>query len=443
MVEPLLLHGRYRVEDQIATGGMGSVYSATDERLGRRVAVKLLKPDLAADAHFVERFRREARAAAALSHPNIAGVFDYGEEEGHHFIVMEFVDGPDLAQLLRQEGPMSPERAQQVGVQTAEALAHAHAAGVVHRDIKPANVMLDGDGRVKVTDFGIARAAGDSTMTGTGSMLGTANYISPEQAQGRKIGPASDVYSLGIVLYEMLTGSVPFTADSPIGVAMRHISDPVPAPSELNPEVPASLDRIVARATAKRPEDRFRDAKEMGAALSGDPSVSGERTMPLGAAVPAAAAGTTAVLHTGSETEAWTDPSQTVWPIPGDRWDPARVGRAVIAGLAALAVLAIAVLVFKIVTAPEPDARTEPRARNTGSGAATTPATTGPEMPAVVGDNVKDAEDRLKDMDLDLEIEKSEAFTEDYEKDIVFDSDPPAGDGLSQGDTVTLFVSQG
>ena len=273
MVETRLLD-RYHLEERIAAGGMGTVWAAQDERLGRRVAVKMLKDDLAGDPRFVERFRREARAVAALGHPNIANVFDYGEDHGKHFIVMELVEGRDLARLLREEGPMNAGRAAGIAAQACEALGHAHLAGVIHRDVKPGNVMVGDDDRVKVTDFGIARAQGDTSLTATGSVLGTSHYLSPEQAAGGSIGPPSDVYSMGCVLYEMLTGAVPFTGESPVGIAMRHVSEEVPPPSSLAADVPPAVDDVVAKATAKDPKDRFADGRDMAAALAhaGDPS---------------------------------------------------------------------------------------------------------------------------------------------------------------------------
>ncbi|HEU4488041.1 MAG TPA: protein kinase, partial [Actinomycetota bacterium] len=256
MVEAQRLIDRYRLEQRLASGGMGTVYEATDERLQRRVAVKLLKEELADDPLFVERFRREARAVAALSHPNIASVFDYGADGGRDFIVMELLEGTDLAEVL-QAGPLEPGRAAEIAAQACDALAHAHSAGIVHRDVKPANIILVASGTVKVTDFGIARALGDTTLTATGSVLGTAHYLAPEQASGSGAGAAVDQYAMGVMLYEMLTGEVPFSGDSPIGVAMRHVSDEVPAPSSKAPEVPAALDEVVLTATAKDPSDRY------------------------------------------------------------------------------------------------------------------------------------------------------------------------------------------
>ncbi|HEV3473701.1 MAG TPA: protein kinase, partial [Actinomycetota bacterium] len=209
MVEASPLIGRYRLEERIAGGGMGTVYVATDELLGRQVAAKLLNEELADNPSFVERFRREARSVAALVHPNIATVFDYGEDAGRHFIVMELVRGRDLDRVLADEGALAPERARHIATKVCDALGHAHGAGVIHRDVKPANVIVTQDEGVKVTDFGIARVADDAAMTASGTVLGTAQYISPEQASDHPVGPASDVYSMGIMLFEMLTGRRP------------------------------------------------------------------------------------------------------------------------------------------------------------------------------------------------------------------------------------------
>jgi serine/threonine-protein kinase len=266
-----MLQGRYRLEGELARGAMGTIFAAMDERLGRRVAIKVPRGALAMDEDFLERFRREALAAAALSHPNIASVFDYGQERGQPFIVMELVTGRDLAQILEQ-GPLSPGRAAAIAEQVSAALAHAHQAGVIHRDIKPANIIVsveDGD-RVKVTDFGIAKATGDLTITATGAMFGTPQYISPEQAQGEPATARSDIYSLGIVLYEMLVGAPPFEGGTMVALAMRHVNDEVGPPSSVAPGIPPSLDRIVLKATAKDPEQRFHTAGEMLEAL--DPS---------------------------------------------------------------------------------------------------------------------------------------------------------------------------
>ena len=235
--------GRYAVIDRAGVGGMAEVYRARDELLGRDVAVKVLSDKFSRDSVFVERFRREAQSAANLNHPNIASIYDYGDDGGTYFIVMEYIDGKPLSDVIDAEASLMPERAAEIASDVARALERAHASGLVHRDIKPANIMLDSNGQTKVTDFGIARALtadGEATMTQTGMVIGTASYLSPEQAQGNPVDPRSDVYALGCVLYEMLTGSAPFQGDSPLSIAYKHVREnPVP-PSTLNPDVPRS-----------------------------------------------------------------------------------------------------------------------------------------------------------------------------------------------------------
>jgi beta-lactam-binding protein with PASTA domain/predicted Ser/Thr protein kinase len=261
-----LIDGRYRVLNRIGSGGMADVWCADDTQLGRKVALKLLHPRFAEDEEFVERFRREASSAAGLQHPNVVGVFDRGEWDGTYYIAMEYLPGRSLKQLVREHGPLDPALAVSIVVQILKAARFAHRRGVVHRDIKPHNVIVDDEGRAKVTDFGIARA-GASDMTETGSIMGTAQYLSPEQAQGHPVDARSDLYSIGVVLYELLTGRVPFDGESPVTIALRHVSeDPVP-PSQLNPAVPPALDAVVLRAMAKDPAHRFQDADAFAAAL--------------------------------------------------------------------------------------------------------------------------------------------------------------------------------
>jgi serine/threonine-protein kinase len=267
------LAGRYLLRELIAVGGMGEVHLAVDERLGRRVAVKVMSRAVSEYSDSVERFRREAVVVARLNHPNIAQVYDYGIEDGAHFIVMEYAEGSDLAHLLRDRGPLAADAALSVTAQVCAALAAAHRAGVVHRDVKPGNVIVGPDGAVKVTDFGIARALGQTALTDVGTVLGTAQYLPPEQARGEAATPASDIYSLGILLYQMVTGRPPFTGDSPVAIAMRHLEESVPAPSDTVPGLPAVVDRVVARATAKSPADRYADADAMARAVrAADPT---------------------------------------------------------------------------------------------------------------------------------------------------------------------------
>ncbi|HLI55049.1 MAG TPA: Stk1 family PASTA domain-containing Ser/Thr kinase [Acidimicrobiales bacterium] len=254
---------RYEIVRHIARGGMAQVYLARDLLLDRPVALKVLFPELSVDQSFVERFRREAKAAANLSHPNIVSVYDWGQGDSTYYIVMEYVDGPTLSQLLRS-GPLEPERAAAIAADVAAALEFAHRRGVIHRDVKPGNVLIDERGNVKVADFGIARAAGTSdNLTQTGSVMGTATYFSPEQAQGYAVDPRSDVYSLGVVLYEMVTGQPPFSGDNPVSIAYKHVKEAPVRPSLVNPAVPAALDAVIMKALAKDPAERYQSAEAL------------------------------------------------------------------------------------------------------------------------------------------------------------------------------------
>ena len=259
--------GRYRIIRKLGAGGMADVYLAEDQELGRRVAIKILNDRHAADDSFIERFRREAKNAAGLSHPNIVSIYDRGEAEGTYYIAMEFLDGRSLKELIVARGPAPVKIAVDYARQILAAVGAAHRHGIVHRDIKPHNVLVGGEGRVKVTDFGIARS-GASQMTEVGSIIGTAQYLSPEQARGAPVDQTSDLYSVGVVLYEMLTGQVPFTGDTPLEIAMKHLSEVPTPPSELRPEVPHDLDSVVLRALAKEPSERYQSAEEMDADLA-------------------------------------------------------------------------------------------------------------------------------------------------------------------------------
>ncbi|HEX4519795.1 MAG TPA: Stk1 family PASTA domain-containing Ser/Thr kinase [Gaiellaceae bacterium] len=262
-----LFDGRYRIVRKLGSGGMAEVYLAEDEELGRKVALKMLDERHARDEQFVERFKREARNAAGLSHPHIVRIYDRGQAEGTYYIAMEYLDGPTLKELLVRKGPTPPLTAIKFAREILSALAEAHKHDIVHRDIKPHNVIVSPDWNVKVTDFGIARS-GASQMTEAGSIVGTAQYLSPEQARGKPVDQRSDLYSLGIVLYEMLTGRVPFTGDAAVEIAMKHLSAIPEPPSKLRPEVSHDLDAVVMRALAKDPADRYSSAEEMDADLA-------------------------------------------------------------------------------------------------------------------------------------------------------------------------------
>ena len=285
-----VLGGRYRLVELLGTGGMATIYRATDTGLGRDVALKLLRPEYLRDPDFSSRFRQEAQAAASLSHPNIVTVYDYGEDPSGPYIVMELIDGEDLATILRRSGTLPPRQVARIGAGVARALAAAHARGLVHRDIKPGNVLIGTDGQVKVVDFGIARAIAEAQVTLPGTTLGSVHYFSPEQARGEPATAASDIYSLGIVLFEMLTGSRPWEGDSAASVALARLSGPIPDPMTVRPSVPPDLAAITRRALALDPRDRWASASVLADALDatlapgGSAAAAGGRRRPWRAA---------------------------------------------------------------------------------------------------------------------------------------------------------------
>jgi serine/threonine-protein kinase len=279
-MEPRILAGRYELTRKIGSGGMGTVWSARDTTLGREVAVKVLHEGLAQDTAFGERFRLEARNAARLAHPNVAAVYDTGDDEGVPFIVMELVDGESLHARIQREGPLPVRDTVSITRRILAALGHAHDRGLVHRDMKPANVLLTGGGGVKVVDFGIAKVAGGADITRTGALLGTAAYLSPEQAMGHEATHRSDLYALGCLMHAALIGEPPFGGDTPVAVAMRHTRDAVPPIRSRRPDAPPEVEAVVMRALEKEPSRRYASAAEMAAALE---AAGPEATLPAGA----------------------------------------------------------------------------------------------------------------------------------------------------------------
>jgi serine/threonine-protein kinase len=264
-----VIAGRYELLELIGKGGMSSVYKAHDRLLDRQIAVKILHPHFTEDEEYVERFRREARAVAQLSHPNIVTVIDRGEDEGRQYIVFEYVEGENLKQLLERTGPMPVRDALLLALQAARALAFAHGRGLIHRDVKPQNVLLNADGQAKMTDFGIARSVDVQGVTITGTVLGTSEYIAPEQARGERVDAQTDVYSLGVVLYELLVGSVPYEGETFVTVALKHVNEPVPPVLERRPDVPPRVALAVERAMAKSRDERFSSMEELVDELEG------------------------------------------------------------------------------------------------------------------------------------------------------------------------------
>lgn len=404
--------GRYAVIERIGVGGMAEVYRARDELLGREVAVKVLNERLSTDRSFVERFRREAQAAANLSHPNIVSLYDYGTDESSNFIVMEFIDGSPLGDVIKNEGPLLPERAAEIAGDVAKALERAHTAGLVHRDVKPNNIMLTSTGQTKVTDFGIVRALGgeaEQQMTQTGVVIGTAAYLSPEQAQGNAVDARSDVYSLGCVLYEMLTGRAPFSGDTPLAVAYKHVRETAQPPSNVNADVPPALDAITMKALAKNPDNRFQNAAEMREDL--DRFLSGQKVT----ATPLLADATAVIGAPGGSTQ--------VMGRTGIYEDDEPEGRSAGWYVAiALLILGLFALVAYFV------------ATNLLGSAELV------DVPRVIGLEEEEAVDRLETAGFEVQVE-----TGPHERDegTVFKQEPKANERLAEGERVTIFVSEG
>jgi eukaryotic-like serine/threonine-protein kinase len=282
---PDLVAGRYRLDRHLGQGSFAETYLAEDTTLGRQVAIKILRSQYANDERYALRFEREARAAAAVRHVNIVDVFDYGQDRSTLFLVMEWVDGPNLKEYMRGRGQLSPDDAARIMRDVLRGLHAIHEAGIVHRDVKPQNVLVDPSGTAKISDFGIARGALDAGLTDTGMALGTAAYMAPEQARAAEVGPAADIYAAGVILFEMLTGRLPFPGENPLQVMYHHVNEPPPDPRDLNPAIPPGLALVVMKALAKEPEDRFASASEMLAAIEQPPN-SEEATRIMAAAAP-------------------------------------------------------------------------------------------------------------------------------------------------------------
>ena len=460
---PTRLAGRYVLRELIASGGMGEVHLATDERLGRQVAVKVLSRALTDSPESVERFRREALAAAGLSHPNVARVYDYGVEGERHFIVMEHLEGRSLDRLLRDRGSLAPDEAVAIGSQVCAALGAAHRAGIVHRDVKPGNVMVAPDGTVKVTDFGISKALGASPLTDTGTILGTAAYLPPEVGRGASAGPKSDLYSLGIVLYQMLTGQVPFAAESPVAVAMRHVSEDVPAPSGVVPGLPAFLDDVVARATRRDPDERFASAEAMGEALQGrdtqpiPESAAPEPTQPMTRAMAAPARATEAMSSPAPPPEGAPHSTTRALPIltpdrehtPHDRGRTGRRRRrGALVALAAALLIGLGALGTSLLSGGDqgPTATTPPSqvpsstASPTSSQPSTTAAPAGVVPAGLVGSDLATAEAALKKAGLSY---RWRMVASDAPRNQVIEATPAAGTAMPPDQPVMLTISRG
>jgi serine/threonine-protein kinase len=431
-----LISGRYRLIAPLGEGGMATIWRAVDEQLDREVAVKLLREQYGNDPGFAARFKQEARAAGSLQHPNIVSVYDYGTDaDGTQFIVMQLVEGEDLAAVLRERTRLSTDDAVRVAIGVASALEAAHRRGLVHRDVKPGNILITDDGDVKVTDFGIARAVAEASMTVTGTTLGSVHYFSPEQARGDEVTGSSDVYSLGIVLYEMLTGRRPFEGDSAAGVALKRLNEDPPPPESFVP-VPSGLSAIVMRALQREPADRYPDAGSLAEALrtwQKDPAAAAALAATAGAAGAAAAA---AAPPSGEPTvyvpppvampSDRTPPPPPAKPVEKDKGQPWWIWALLVLGILLLGL--IGYLGVDLLGGLGPDATPSPTPEQI-----TLSDYEGQPISAVRADL-----DRLG-----LLREEEREASDEFARNLVIRTEPAAGSTVSEGDTITIFISDG
>jgi beta-lactam-binding protein with PASTA domain len=423
--------GRYEVKGSIASGGMAEVFVARDSMLDRLVALKLMHPEFARNEAFIERFRREAQAAASLNDPRIVAIYDWGSDAGTYFIVMEYVEGNTLAEIIKASGPLPISKAAKIAIDVLGGLHLAHLKGIVHRDVKPANIAITVGGQIKVMDFGIARAAHDGamTVTQTGMVIGTASYFSPEQAQGKPVDARSDIYSVGIVLYEMLTGVVPFRGESPVAVAYKHVTEDPAPPRSLAEDIPAALEAVVMKAISKNPDNRYQTALEMcrdlervlrGEQVEAPPLMSSsERTAMMGAA-PYADPG-----YARSRPSYETGPDRTsVLPPAGPPPRRAPAARGVAKGLVAVAVLVaigVAVMAYFMLSETQvPDVT----------------------VPKVTGLPLEEAQRLLSDEGLESRVARRQPSA-DVPALAVISQDPVDGRKVAEGAVVALVISQG
>lgn len=430
MIIGQLLNERYRIKSRIGGGGMANVYLGYDIILKRDVAIKVLRPEFANDPEFIERFDREALAATSLAHPNIVSIYDVGEEGDIFYIVMEYVDGETLKDYVKKHGKLSVEETIDIMEQLTSAIQHAHENGLIHRDIKPQNILIDRSGKIKVTDFGIAVALSATALTQTNSVLGSVHYLSPEQARGGKATKLSDIYSLGIVFYELVTGELPFTGQSPVSIALKHLQDETPSVRKLNPAIPQSVENIILKATAKNPFHRFRSVSEMQDAILvaldpehlnepvyRPPVEEGEATK----AIPIITDETLEKMNVNANDDSTIvhqAPEKTK-PVEEDgKKKKKKRRRRWLFAILSLILLAMAFFLLFLFSSPKDVT-----------------------IPDVVG---MDYEEAVKELEaLNLNVEKEEAHSEEFEEGMVIATNPQAGKTVKEKTTVKVIVSAG
>lgn len=416
------INDRYEIIRTIGEGGMANVYLGYDTILDRNVAIKVLRGDLSSDEKFVRRFQREALSASSLSHPNIVAMYDVGEDNGLYYIVMEYVEGKTLKQLLKKRGSLTLSEAIDIMLQITDGMAHAHDSYIVHRDLKPQNIMIQDDGQIKITDFGIAMALNSTQLTQTNSVMGSVHYLPPEQAAGKGSTIKSDIYSMGIIFYELLTGSLPFKGESAVEIALKQMRDPLPDVHALNKDIPQSIENIILKATAKNPKNRYNDVKEMHndllTALNDDRMDEPPYVYPY---PEHEVDETTKVMKKLTDAEN-ADTTTIATPIVDDKVKKTNKWVKILAIVAA-AIIVICATIFFIVPAVtgEPDIK----------------------VPDVSGLEVSEAEDELKDAGFEVAAKIEEEASDTIEEGLVVRTDPEAGRSIKKGTTITLYRSTG
>ena len=417
-----LVNDRYEIEKLIGEGGMANVYLAKDTILDRKVAVKVLRGDLAGDEKFVRRFQREALAASSLSHPNIVEIYDVGEDNGNFYIVMEYIDGKTLKQLIKKRGVLTLPETIDIMMQLLDALATAHDSYIIHRDIKPQNIMIKDSGLVKITDFGIAMALNSAQLTQTNSVMGSVHYLPPEQASGKGSTIRSDIYSLGILMFEMLTGRVPFKGDSAVEIALKHMKEPLPKVREINPVVPQSVENIILKAAAKNPKNRYKDVRDMKDDLKTCLDEDRQNEPRITFKYPETDFSDTKTVTLKETKKQPKEDKPVVKQITED--DKIEKGNKkkmiIISSIIGVLILAFVLIVIVIPKLTEKDEI---------------------KVPDVYGMEISEAEELLKESGFKLDSKKR--ASDDVDEDLVIETDPARNRYVKEGSTITIYYSSG
>ncbi len=417
-----LINDRYEIVRLIGEGGMANVYLAKDTILDRKVAVKVLRGDLAGDEKFVRRFQREALSASSLSHPNIVEIYDVGEDEGNFYIVMEYIEGKTLKQLIKKRGVLSLPETMDIMLQLLDALASAHDSYIIHRDIKPQNIMIKESGLVKITDFGIAMALNSAQLTQTNSVMGSVHYLPPEQASGKGSTIRSDIYSLGILMFEMLTGKVPFRGDSAVEIALKHMKEPIPSVREINPVVPRSVENIILKATAKNPKNRYKDVREMADDIKTCLDESRENEPRITFKYPETDFSDTKSVTLKEEKKQKVEDKPVVKQITeDDKVEKSNKKK----GIIIASIISVAVLVFVLVVIVLPKVT----------------ATKEVKVPDVYGMEISKAEEMLKKSGFKIDSKKK--ASDEVDEDLVIETEPSKNRYVKKGTTIIIYYSSG